>query len=161
MYKKLSALALTLILTASVYGQWVQQTSGANSPLSDVYFLNEDTGFVTGIGVILKTTNGGVTWIPSFTVASYALEAIWFTSPLNGFAVGQHTPTLNSAIVKTIDGGQTWSISNLPGMQILQDVQFVNPSIGFIVSGNGEAFKTTDGGSTWNTMNTGTSDILR
>ena len=43
--------------------EWVQQNSGTNSHLRAVDFVNENTGYVAGDGVLLKTTDGGTNWM--------------------------------------------------------------------------------------------------
>jgi photosystem II stability/assembly factor-like uncharacterized protein len=43
--------------------QWSLLSSGITEDLNSVFFINNNTGFVTSInGTILKTVNGGRTW---------------------------------------------------------------------------------------------------
>jgi len=69
---------------------WFEQTNPdpENQTLYDVYFLNKNEGWAVGIGgQILHTTNGGDNWDISIE-GTYQLNAIHFTSPTNGYVVG-------------------------------------------------------------------------
>lgn len=61
--KRLILIAFAILLFQNfVRGQWVQQHS-IGTPLYNVDFVNQNTGWVTGNNsVILKTTNGGLNW---------------------------------------------------------------------------------------------------
>ena len=66
--------ATGVILSTSDAVTWIAQTSGVDNDLNSVYFSNLNTlvGWVVGDnGIILKTTNGGVTWnvVPSGVTA--------------------------------------------------------------------------------------------
>jgi len=53
-----------IIKTTDAGLNWIRQISNTNIYISDIYFLNENTGWVVGdSGLILKTTTGGVTFI--------------------------------------------------------------------------------------------------
>ena len=75
---------------------------GAN--LYSVYFANANTGYSVGFdGVILKTTDAGVSWTQQISGTSSSLLAVHFVNTDTGYAVGQSAPLL-----KTTDGGNTW-----------------------------------------------------
>ncbi|MBK8550694.1 MAG: hypothetical protein IPL53_06385 [Ignavibacteria bacterium] len=44
--------------------QWVTQSSGTTASFRDVEFINRNTGWACGHGgIIVKTTNGGKSWV--------------------------------------------------------------------------------------------------
>jgi hypothetical protein len=60
--------------------------------MSDVFFLDENVGWAVGFnGTIFKTTNGGDTWTvdeEGSALTIYVLSGVHFTSPTNGYVVG-------------------------------------------------------------------------
>ena len=82
---------------------WTQLISGSNAGLNSVYFTSADTGYAVGELVILKTTDGGINWVPKTSGASYTgHNSVFFINSNYGFAVGIWN------IIKTIDGGNNW-----------------------------------------------------
>jgi photosystem II stability/assembly factor-like uncharacterized protein len=146
-------LALTSCIPAEA--QWISQNSGTTTSLEDIYFVNTDTGFVVGSGIIRKTYDGGTTWQPAFT-ASAVFTSITFTNPQTGFATGLNINTNNTCVAKTTDWGATWTVTDLTPTEIPMDIFFATPLIGFIVGGNGMALRTIDGGLTWLELTTST-----
>ena len=63
--------------------QWHQQyPSGKGGHLQAVCFPDAKAGWVAGNdGTILKTTDGGTTWLPQEHVANFLLHAINFSGP--------------------------------------------------------------------------------
>ena len=43
--------------------QWVLQNTGSTTDFHSVKFINKNTGWICGTGVIAKTTNAGVNWV--------------------------------------------------------------------------------------------------
>jgi len=137
---------------------------------SDIYFLNKDTIWFTGmgrgalseLGVIGGSTNGGSTWNLVFSDTSIAsIEKILFTKPSDGYFFGTSTGTGSSSLSvmgTTKDGGATWTVERLDSLRF-RDVFFVNPDTGWIVgverysgihiANGGRFLKTVDGGKNW------------
>jgi hypothetical protein len=72
---------------------WLIQTSNTTKTIYDILFLNSLEGWAAGSEVLLHTIDGGTTWtqeIASQTVGK-ALMGVYFTSPNNGFVVGNNT----------------------------------------------------------------------
>jgi photosystem II stability/assembly factor-like uncharacterized protein len=133
--------------------------------LIDMYFINKDTGFVTGragvsfgdlsTAVILYTTDGGITWDKKFE-NSDANEYCWKIQRLSDktfFASIQdyNPPDSNRpSILKSVDGGMIWT------KYFVRDTYFNIEGVGFIDSLKGFAggdkegsFESQDGGKTW------------
>ncbi len=60
-------------------------------------------------GAIFRTTDGGESWVKSYSNQHYSINDIYFCSPTCGFACGD-----SLLILKTSDGGLTWSEYGLP-----------------------------------------------
>ena len=151
-------ITLFAICSLKAIGQtgWIQQNSKFNGSLSDVCFINPDTGWVVGArGRILHTTNGGEQWNRQTSNTRVYLTKIFFISALKGWIVGE-----NSTILHTEDGGENWNFQQLDvNDALLFDVFFVNDSSGWIAnsqynnqSGN-NIYKTTNGGENWSRKN--------
>lgn len=127
--------------------------------LYDLDFIDESTGWIVGTGgMIVKTTNGGQTWLynNSNTSTSTQIYGVDFVNSSTGWAVAQ-----SGIIRKTTDGGTTWN-SQASGQTVaLYDVSFVNDQLGFIVGASGRILRTTNGGTNWTSITSGTTQTLR
>ena len=78
--------------------------SGTSAWLRSVFFIDHDIGIAVGdSGTILRTTNGGATWVARTSGTTEDLHAVSFADPDTGIAVGDE-----AAILRTTDGGRTW-----------------------------------------------------
>jgi photosystem II stability/assembly factor-like uncharacterized protein len=95
-------------------------------------------------GVILASTDGGLTWHQQSTPVESTLFGVRFIDAKRGWAVG-----VDSVILDTEDGGATWRLSHAPiAGRSLYDV-FVRGNQGWIVGESGTVLQTGDGGATW------------
>lgn len=104
---------------------------------------------ITG-GVVLRTTNGGVTWdvrIPLGVVPS-GVKGIKGISPCEAWAVGLEGPVLH-----TLDGGRTWAVVPTDGLTFRQvnRMDVLGSDIWIADYGNGEVgmVHSADYGRTW------------
>lgn len=136
--------------------------------LIDVYFFSRDTGFCVGLtnanhdsssGVVLKTTDGGLTWKKMFTTTRKG-EWCWklqFPSRKVGYASLQRNSLSPIYFLKTTDGGETWQEKLFyNGYYFVQGMGFINDSVGWAGgSSSTKMFQTTDGGETWKNLGIG------
>ena len=148
--KKLSILLFFCFIQFFASAQWTQLNSGTNANLKGVFFINSDTGFAVGWhfnnanGIVLKTTNGGLTWDSIDYGLSNNVYDVSFVNDQVGFICGE------GFISKTTDQGNTWDILLSNAYQPKQ-IQFLDESLGYFQD-NGIFQKTTDGGITWTTL---------
>jgi photosystem II stability/assembly factor-like uncharacterized protein len=143
---------------------WTPLNSGVNLPVRSLFFLDASKGFAVGGknscggtgcvppgGFILKTLDGGNTWVRVYTPGDkIEITSVFFISQLIGFCVG------NNVVMKTIDGGQNWSeykINNLRG--IMTQVKFVDQLKGYIACSSDKVVITEDGGVNWHITSVG------
>ncbi len=84
-----------------------------------VHFIDEKTGWVAGgynvpylnhsRGIVLKTSDGGLTWRRIKSVFTPRLKRIYFSDRSHGWAIGERGNMLDSSIFYTTDGGETWT----------------------------------------------------
>ncbi|PKP01537.1 MAG: hypothetical protein CVU11_14950 [Bacteroidetes bacterium HGW-Bacteroidetes-6] len=154
--KKILLSLLIVFSVAMAHAQWVQQTSGVTFALSDVYFINQDTGFVIGGDNILRTVNSGQTWESYASPYFLSLMRMSFPTPETGYAVGLDLTTNKSTVVKTTNGGNSWANTNMNYNKWLMGTCFLSANYGFAVGEYGKAYRTTDGGLSWDSLVTGT-----
>ncbi|MDA3860987.1 MAG: YCF48-related protein [Melioribacteraceae bacterium] len=156
-------LLLTLSITIYASGGWRQVSSATYAPLSDVFFLNENLGWIAGqSGTILRTIDGGYTWeeptTPLPVVAS--MYSIFFVNEDIGYAGGK-----KDVLIKSEDGGETWrevTFESVSGK--IYSIYFANENTGWVLSGTssgGQISYTDDGGLTWAVQATETSVNLK
>jgi photosystem II stability/assembly factor-like uncharacterized protein len=135
---------------------WFFQTSPTTTNLNDVQALDSSTAVAVGeAGTILKTTDGGGTWVALPSGTSQPLRGVHFLDASNGWAVG-------GTILKTVNGGSTWSEETGP-FTTLQDVHFLSSSVGVAVGSVGSQgfLRTTNGGDTWTALDIGSTGTNR
>jgi hypothetical protein len=106
--------------------------------IRNMYFYNENIGFVDGISNIYKTTDGGLNW----EIADFPFESIQdlhFFNDTTGFNLdrvysyegGEYPDFKGSFFWSTIDGGLTWNDSPLIPNLSLVNVKFLNDIKGY------------------------------
>ena len=144
-----------ILKTTNAGINWSVYTPSVNKHLTEIFFVNSLTGFVTGYHTILKTTNAGSSWELSLDApAGGYLFDIYFLNINTGFVVGNY-----SWIYKTTNSGNSWTQMQPQGYnQPLWGVWFINNNTGFVVggdannTGNNKIFKTTDSGNNWDSV---------
>ena len=127
-----------------------------------VHMVDSQVGFAAGEhGVVVKTSDGGVTWTEvAHNVTTADLLGLYFVDPNTGVIVGKE-----GTVLRTTNGGSTWNIQAIPGASgvDLRDVCFADSQRGVAVGGSksmlftedfidyepGKIFLTYDGGQTW------------
>jgi photosystem II stability/assembly factor-like uncharacterized protein len=139
---------LISIISHQADAQWIAQNSGTNQNLYDIEFLNDQTGWAVGdAGVVIKTTNGGNTWvnIPNPSVQYGGL--MWDIHPVDSEVV--YAVAGYDFIMKTSNGGDNWSIlsGRLMSGTAFKSVYFLNRDTGWFL-GTNKVFRTFNGGVT-------------
>ena len=120
--------------------------------LNDVFFLNDQVGWICGEhhlggkGVVLKTTDGGQNWHYLLEDAVKMCKKIYFINENIGWAT-----CLDGYLLKTTDGGQNWETIDmgLPGYDFAPDLYFMDADSGIALGLDGKIYRTTDGGQNW------------
>ncbi|MHC4101402.1 MAG: YCF48-related protein [Planctomycetota bacterium] len=138
---------------------WFPLDSGTDQNLEAVQFpVDDQTGYAAGgPGTILKTTDGGETWVAQTSGSAAGLRGMCFVNASIGFVVGS-----GGEILRTDDGGATWVPQTSNTTEVLRDVVFpVDDQTGYISGDNGTILKTVDGGANWSAQSSGTTmDLL-
>lgn len=153
----------TVLRTADGGETWSKVELPADIPLPeefvDVYdprdmlaygveFLDPQHAWLVGeFGIILRSSDGGVTWQSQTSGVSATLFGVGFADRQRGWAVG-----VDATMLATFDGGETWSRQNVAtpkGFRLsLFDVA-VKAQSGWAVGDSGYLLHTVDGGASW------------
>ena len=129
----------TILHTVDGGQSWAVESS-ASRILRGCSFLDASRGVVTGEGLLLTTSDGGLTW--SSTPTSVGTADCEYVDETHLWRVGE------SGIYASTDGGTTWSPQTSGTTQELYDCEFTSPSSGWAV-GDRVVLRTTDGGANW------------
>ena len=135
---------------------------GKHEDFYSVFFTDANTGYVVGgcsnqagLGcheqIIMKTIDGGTTWLTLMNNPGSPFKLVFFTDAKTGYVVGdgdwdKGTNYYKHIILKTIDGGTTWDTLSHRSPGGLNSVFFTDANTGFAVGRNGTILKTTNGG---------------
>jgi photosystem II stability/assembly factor-like uncharacterized protein len=167
----LSGKSLPPQILTSVNGgkSWQTRWRAEHTFFNKIVFPTRKIGFAVGTqypdkkdhALILKTTNGGITWRKVAVEISESIEDIQFVNNLTGFAL-----TDKGSVLATTDGGQSWNLVSRNAFN-LDDaspvrINFSNNNSGWAITSarviengeenkvrNGEIYQTLDGGKTW------------
>ncbi len=170
--KKLILFAIFILASASLKSEYWKEITNMTPEYYDnywldIYFLpnNLQYGWVCGFrGQVLRTTNGGDSWIGSTIQGASHLESIHFVSQTVGYTSGVE------GIFKSTDGGASWSDVTPDQLNAYWGCYFLNENLGLVLGGGcgGQTqkfYKTTDGGDTWSLFelsetNSGLTDLI-
>lgn len=116
------------------------------SELNSVSFVDENTGFATGLGLHIKTLDGGETWDQFEFEYQGSMKKVSFINSQTGICAG-----LFGNIFKTSNQGDSWIKSDNESDGHIYDFCFVDENTGY-AGGQKEIVKTIDGGETWNIL---------
>lgn len=118
------------------YCDWLSQGSES---LYDASFTDANTGTVVGGGgTILRTTDGGTTWVRQKSGTANRLTGVSFTDASTGTVVGEE-----GTILRTTDGGATWMSQTSGTTHYLAGVSFTDANTGTVVGFDGTILRTT------------------
>lgn len=114
-----------------------------------------------GLGIVLKTTNGGDSWTQVSTPGIFGLTNLAFPTLQTGYCVGW-----SNKVLKTTNGGTTWTETVVAAnIYYIHSIAFKDANNGVIIGvnsqGNAFAYATSNGGASWTlgTGNLGAEDV--
>lgn len=139
---------------------WQRPLPSGNA-IADITFVDANTGWAVGdAGQILKTIDGGSTWVPQVSHVTKRLTHVRFANSTTGWIVGT-----DGTILKSVDAGVTWvrqasAIDHPdqpmdPGLVVLDERRVV------AMPGYYTGRATTDGGETWSSTTVAPREVTR
>ncbi|HEX8336773.1 MAG TPA: YCF48-related protein [Pyrinomonadaceae bacterium] len=148
---------------------WARQTVETKESFNDVYFRNEEDGYLLAASQIFTTDDGGETWRPAarFYAQTFGgepeLYSVRFTSKKRGWVVGSLSRgenVIDSLVLSTDNGGASWQRQRVPVRDELIHLDFDGDRRGWVVGSGGRVLHTRNGGETWDIQHTSTTAAL-
>lgn len=144
---------ILLLCTLISYSQsWVPMNGFGSLTLRDIFFINENIGWVVGNGgTIYYTSDGGQNWTTQNSGVTVNLFDVHFIDPNVGWI------SAGEQILHTTNGGSSWQViwtDTLTQEFTLNSVAFIDADTGWAggtmyPSGEGILMQTTNGGEEW------------
>ena len=113
-------------------------------PLNDIFFIDDQKGFITGSGgMLFRTEDGGKAWSETTFTSNLFPTNLQFLDKTTGYLL------IGNTIFKTTDGGLTWSANVFDEINLISSFHFFNEDVAILCSHDAELFHTSDGGNTW------------
>lgn len=153
---------------------WTKQTINTKEDISEIYFRNDDNGYLVAGRDMFITKDAGRNWqktlivnMSDFRGNAPEFLSIRFADKKLGFVIGSVLKTfkeevrvVDSLLMRTNNGGENWSRVILPTKAELYHLDFVNDSKGWIVGAGGLILTTGDSGLNWTVQRSGTTKDL-
>ncbi|WP_373520041.1 YCF48-related protein [Aquiflexum sp.] len=153
--KRLAPILIFILFHSLVYSQTWRRVGGWGNQLTGITWVSDETGFIAGDQVILKTIDGGLSWVEQEAPSKNRMWGVGFFNETLGLMVGE-----GGDVYRTTNGGQTWQLSNAGTQRTLKSVKFLNETRAYAVGENGEVFRSTNGGQSWARQSVGTTSNL-
>ncbi len=142
---------------------WAKQFIYTEEDINEIYFRNENNGYVVAGKKMFATDDAGRSWREikiydpkDFRNGTPEFLSVRFADKKRGFIVGSLTKLIggdvevvDSLLMRTDDGGETWARIIVPAKVELVHLDFVSSSRGWIVGDEGLILTTQDGGVNW------------
>jgi photosystem II stability/assembly factor-like uncharacterized protein len=116
----------TLYKTTNGGANWTSGTPGFTTYLNDIYFIDVNTGWVSGGAFVYKTTNSGNNW-NAYSTGSVLAAKLAFINSNTGWVICQGNKT-----AYTNNGGINWSIQETEVEHAFQYISFADANTGYI-----------------------------
>lgn len=139
---------------------WKVIPTGTKQNLNNLFFIHPDTGWVSGWGqVILSTQDGGENIKHGTTQITYTALSLYFHNENRGFFVASR-----GTIMQTLNGGEEWVSANKSNLTAVYyyDIKFSDKKTGWVVGGYPDTYmgteheayllKSTDSGNSWQSI---------
>jgi photosystem II stability/assembly factor-like uncharacterized protein len=150
---------------------WQKQILNTDQDINEIYFRNDDNGYVVAGKKMFLTDDAGRSWREikiykptDFKNLTPEFLSIRYADKKRGLIVGsllnKEGEVVDSLVLRTDDGGETWSRILVPSKLELYHLDFVDSSRGWIVGDKGLILVTYDGGVNWQIQNSKTERSL-
>lgn len=155
-----------LAMTSDGGKTWTKQSLTTAENVNEIYFRNDENGYLLAGSRIYITKDGGNTWRENIVINRNDFKnlnpeflSIRFSDKKRGWIVGSLTnkneEVVDSLVLETLDSGETWTRVIVPAKQELYHVDFSGESKGWIVGDKGLILKTDNSGQNWTKQNSG------
>jgi photosystem II stability/assembly factor-like uncharacterized protein len=155
-----------LAWTADGGRNWSRQDIGTTETINEIYFRNDDNGYLVAGKKMFITRDGGRNWretqiyrTGAFGKNTPEFLSIRFADKKRGIVIGSvlnsQERVVDSLVMRTEDGGETWQRIIVPSKKELYHLDFVGSSRCWIVGDDGLVLASTNGGASFQTQRSG------
>lgn len=146
---------------------WTKMPLNTNDNVNEIYFRNDDNGYLLVGKRVYLTNDGGKSWretrvlnMGDFPDRTIDFTTIRFADKRRGWIVGsvsnKDEEIVDSLVLHTVDSGETWQKVTVPTeKKELYGIDFIDET-GWIVGDEGLILKTEDDGKSWTKQSAGT-----
>jgi photosystem II stability/assembly factor-like uncharacterized protein len=145
---------------------WTKQDIGTTEIINEIYFRNDDNGYLVAGRKMFVTRDGGRTWRETqiyrtgeFGKNSPDFLSIRFADKRRGIVIGSvlnaQGNVVDSLVMRTEDGGETWQRVLVPSKKELYHLDFVGSSRCWIVGDEGLVLASNNGGASFQAQKSG------
>jgi len=109
-----------LVVSVSYSQSWRRVGSWGNN-FSDIKWVNNEIGYLSGENIFLKTIDGGLSWTEQLAPTPNRIVKMDFFDENNGIVLAQA-----GTIYRTTNGGQSWQVRTLPRQERLTGVKYLS-----------------------------------
>ncbi len=146
-------------ICSTAFAQWKwQHPAPQGNDLTDVYFIDANTGWACGEGgALIKSINGGNNWSNQYTGFLTNNQGVYFFDATHGYLANENN------FLYSADGGSTWTIRYRFSNLYFEKMFFLNKDTGWVsgeFNGQFSLYRTIDGGNNWNSQVFGISNNI-
>jgi photosystem II stability/assembly factor-like uncharacterized protein len=145
---------------------WNQMNIGTTENINEIYFRNDDNGYLVAGRKMFITRDGGRNWRETqiyrtgeFGKNTPEFLSIRFADKRRGIVIGSvlnaQERVIDSLVMRTEDGGETWQRIIVPSRKELYHLDFVGSSRCWIVGDDGLVLFSNNGGASFRAQNSG------
>ncbi|MBT0812086.1 T9SS type A sorting domain-containing protein [Litoribacter ruber] len=153
--KKLYLLLVFCFCINLAFSQTWRRVSHWGNDYNAIHWVNEEVGFIAGKNIILKSIDGGLSWVEQEPPLRTSMLGVSFFNSNIGMMVG-----LEGKIFRTTDGGDNWTLSDLPSQETFTNLHYFSENEVLVAGKNGRMFHSPDGGNSWNQVSVATNADL-
>ena len=142
---------------------WTKQDIGTTEIINEIYFRNDDNGYLVAGKKMFITRDGGRSWRETqiyrtgeFGKNSPDFLSIRFADKKRGIVIGsvlnRDGKVVDSLVMRTEDGGETWQRVLVPSKKELYHLDFVGSSRCWIAGDEGLILFSDNGGASFRTQ---------
>jgi photosystem II stability/assembly factor-like uncharacterized protein len=151
MKKLFTALFFLLFISTNSWGQTWARMQSWGLDFESIVWINSNEGVSVGENLIIRTSDGGVTWDEVLQKFDTRFLDAAFLSDGTGVAVGE-----KGVIFSSSDFGKSWQKRNSGTQNNLLSVAKSSGSELVVVGQNGEILRSINAGATWSKTSSGT-----
>jgi photosystem II stability/assembly factor-like uncharacterized protein len=155
-----------LAWTADGGRNWTKQDIGTTESINEIYFRNDDNGYLVAGKKMFVTRDGGRSWqeLRIYKPGEFGRNApeflsIRFADKKRGIVIGSvlnaQERVVDSLVMRTEDGGETWQRVMVPSKKELYHLDFVGSSRCWIVGDEGLVLVSYNGGASFQMQKSG------